>query len=281
MASVMARTMDWIDFTVELLKRPSAEFPVDDVGRRLIDTFGLDVAALNWRKSDGTVAMSAVVRPGVSHGGLGSVAATDLMIEASNSPLLAHHPLILWTYATHSLVPQSLGRVPASIRDTALSGEVAELLHAVGADQELSLPLAFYKSEYVVYSLNRPGGEDFSDEDIQTATRLQPLLIAMQCQSRLLGQLDPNAAAGAYSLTGRESAVLQLLATGKTSVAIGSALGCSRRTAEKHLEHVYRKLGVTDKVMAVRVAQQDGLLPGTLADLWLTATADPRVRPSA
>lgn len=281
MASVMARTMEWLDFTVELLKRPSTQFPVDDVGRRLIDTFGLDVAALNWRKSDGSVAMTAVVRPGVSHGGLGSVAATDLMIQASNSPLLAHHPLILWTYATHSLVPQSLGRVPAAIRDTELSGEVTELLHAVGADQELSLPLAFCDGEYVVYSLNRPGAEDFSDEDIQTATRLQPLLIAMQFQSRLLRELDPSAAASAYGLTGRESAVLQLLATGKTSEAIGSALGCSRRTAEKHLEHLYRKLGVTDKVTAVRVATQDGLLPGTLADLGLSATADPHVRPSA
>ena len=264
MASVIARTMDWLDFTVELLSRPSGTFPVEDVGRRLIDTFGLDVAALNRREPDGTISIAAVTRPGATHGGLGTAGATDLMIRASNSQLLAHHPLTLWVYATHSLTPQSLNRVPAAIRDTDRSGEVTELLHAVGADQELSLALAFRDSEYVVYSLNRPGTEDFSDEDLHTAARLQPLLVALRCQTQVLGPSAPSSAVTAYGLTGRELAVLRLLATGRTAQAIGSTLGCSRRTAEKHVEHLYRKLNVTDRVSAVRVASQDGLLPPTL-----------------
>lgn len=266
MASVAERTMEWIDFTVDALARPSAGFPVEDVGRRLIDTFDLDVAALTWRESDGVVSITAVTRPGATHGGLGAAGATELMIQASNSQLLAHHPLMLWTHATHSLAPQSLNRVPAAIRTTDRSGEVTELLHAVGVDQELSLALAFRDGDYVVYSLNRPGAEDFSDEDLHTATRLQPLLIAMRGQAQVLGPFTPNGAVAAYGLTGRELAVLQLLATGQTSQAIGSTLGCTRRTAEKHLEHLYRKLKVTDRVSAIRVARQDGLLTRTLAD---------------
>lgn len=274
MASLTERTMDWIDFTAELLTRPSAAFPAEDVGRRLIDTFGLDVAALNSRTPDGAVAISAVTRPGAAHGGLGTTRATDLMIHASNSQLLAHHPLMRWTFATHSFAPQSLSRVPAAIRDTDRSGEVADLLHAVGVDQELSLALQFRDSEYVVYSLNRPGAEDFSDEDIQTATRLQPLLIAVRCQAQVLGQFAPSSAVAAYGLTGRELAVLRLLATGRTSQAIGSVLGCSRRTAEKHLEHIYRKLDVTDKVSAIRVARQDGLLTPAVADSGASEPTD-------
>jgi DNA-binding CsgD family transcriptional regulator len=266
MASVTERTMEWIDFTVDALTRPSAGFPVEDLGRRLIDTFELDVAALTWREPDGIVSITPVTRPGATHGGLGAVGATELMIQASNSQLLAHHPLMLWTNATRSLAPQSLNRVPAAIRTTERSREVTDLLHAVGVDQELSLALAFRDSDYVVYSLNRAGADDFSDEDLHTATRLQPLLIAMRCQAQVLGQFAPDSAVAAYGLTGRELAVLQLLATGKTSLAIGSTLGCTRRTAEKHVEHLYRKLKVSDRVSAIRVARQDGLLPPTLAE---------------
>jgi hypothetical protein len=37
-------------------------------------------------------------------------------------------------------------------------------------------------------------------------------------------------------------------------------LACSPRTVEKHIEHVYRKLGVRDRVSAARVAAELSLL---------------------
>jgi DNA-binding CsgD family transcriptional regulator len=62
-------------------------------------------------------------------------------------------------------------------------------------------------------------------------------------------------------LAPRECAVLDLVSQGETSAAIGRHLGMSARTADKHLEHVYRKLEVTDRVSAVRRAFELGLLP--------------------
>jgi DNA-binding NarL/FixJ family response regulator len=55
-------------------------------------------------------------------------------------------------------------------------------------------------------------------------------------------------------------AVLGLLADGLTARAIGHGLSMSERTVHKHLEHVYRKLGVKDRLNAVRVAGDAGLL---------------------
>jgi DNA-binding CsgD family transcriptional regulator len=56
------------------------------------------------------------------------------------------------------------------------------------------------------------------------------------------------------SLTDRELQVLELVARGRTNVSIGRALDVSPRTIAKHLEHIYRKLGVTSRAAAVHLA---------------------------
>lgn len=62
-------------------------------------------------------------------------------------------------------------------------------------------------------------------------------------------------------LTGRELAVLSLLAEGMTAVAIGRRLEIAARTVHKHLEHVYAKMGTADRLTTVLQAQRNGLLP--------------------
>ena len=57
-------------------------------------------------------------------------------------------------------------------------------------------------------------------------------------------------------LTARELSVLALLAEGLPTQVIAHRLGCSPRTIDKHLERTYRKLGVSDRVNALRIAQQ-------------------------
>ena len=54
------------------------------------------------------------------------------------------------------------------------------------------------------------------------------------------------------SLTVAERRVLQLVATGLGNSAIAERLFISPSTVRKHLEHSYRKLGVTNRVAAVR-----------------------------
>ena len=67
-------------------------------------------------------------------------------------------------------------------------------------------------------------------------------------------------------LTERELAILHLLVEGCTAGAIAHRLGISVRTVQKHLEHVYRKLGVSSRAAAVfRVRAPDGNVHSALA----------------
>ena len=50
-----------------------------------------------------------------------------------------------------------------------------------------------------------------------------------------------------FNLTAREIEVSQLLARGMSDAGIAERLGISTRTAEHHVEHVLRKLGVTSR----------------------------------
>ncbi|MGN6128362.1 MAG: response regulator transcription factor [Humibacter sp.] len=61
-------------------------------------------------------------------------------------------------------------------------------------------------------------------------------------------------------LTRREVEVLQAVAAGDTADAIAWSLHLSVGTVHKHLEHVYEKLGVHDKVTAVTVAREHGTI---------------------
>ncbi|AMW82831.1 response regulator [Pseudomonas yamanorum] len=57
-----------------------------------------------------------------------------------------------------------------------------------------------------------------------------------------------------FQLTEREVEVLRWVACGKTNRDIGDILGLSPRTVNKHLEHVYVKLGVETRTAATSVA---------------------------
>ncbi len=55
-------------------------------------------------------------------------------------------------------------------------------------------------------------------------------------------------------LTRREAEILLWLAQGKASAAIAAITGSAVRTVEKHLEHIYRKLGVENRTAAAAIA---------------------------
>lgn len=63
------------------------------------------------------------------------------------------------------------------------------------------------------------------------------------------------------NLTPRELQILQLVLTGKTSRAIANDLSISERTVEFHLDHIYTKIGVRTRLMAVVWALQQGMEP--------------------
>lgn len=83
-------------------------------------------------------------------------------------------------------------------------------------------------------------------------------------ESMLLLSLEPIDQAAAQrlrdvALTPRETEVLSWLAKGKTNRDIADILGMSHRTVNKHLEHVFEKLGVETRSAAAAIAGR--LLP--------------------
>jgi DNA-binding NarL/FixJ family response regulator len=61
-------------------------------------------------------------------------------------------------------------------------------------------------------------------------------------------------------LTPRELEVLRLLALGRSNKHIAQELRISRKTVGNHVEHIYTKLGVSNRAMASLFAAQHGLI---------------------
>ena len=63
-----------------------------------------------------------------------------------------------------------------------------------------------------------------------------------------------------FGLTGRELAVLRLLAAGSSNAEIGAQLFISPKTASVYVTSILRKLGASNRVQAAAVAERVGLL---------------------
>ena len=66
---------------------------------------------------------------------------------------------------------------------------------------------------------------------------------------------SPGGAPPVGDLTPREVEVLDAVAEGRTNARVAQALRLSPRTVQKHLEHVFEKLGVDNRTAAVRAAR--------------------------
>ena len=83
-------------------------------------------------------------------------------------------------------------------------------------------------------------------------------LLALRGQGQVL--VVERESTSAVRLSPREREVLALVADGATDVDVGSQLGLSARTVQKHLEHVYELLGVANRTAAVTRAIRMGLV---------------------
>ncbi|CAN7446848.1 response regulator [Pseudomonas sp. LjRoot71] len=135
------------------------------------------------------------------------------------------------------------------------------------ADIPVLFMTALTDSEHVVKGFEA-GGIDYVTKPInteevlarvashlRTARILQTARAASQVQPLTLNDEPAYATLSArFQLTEREVEVLRWVACGKTNRDIGDILGLSPRTVNKHLEHVYVKLGVETRTAATSVA---------------------------
>jgi DNA-binding NarL/FixJ family response regulator len=134
--------------------------------------------------------------------------------------------------------------------------------------------LTTYDLDEPLYAALRAGASGFLLKDVRPADLVDAIrvvaageaLLAPSVTRRLLDRfvatdLVPPAAAGRLAtLTDREREVLTLLARGASNAEIGTQLVVSETTVKTHVSAILRKLGVRDRVQAVVLAYDLGLV---------------------
>jgi DNA-binding CsgD family transcriptional regulator len=130
----------------------------------------------------------------------------------------------------------------------------------LGIDYQIAMMLPSGAERILGLVLSRRK-RDFSDRERGELNLARPYLIQIYRNALVTARSPTRPPAGiplenlqALGLTLRQSQVLGLLATGSTAAEAASALGISPRTAQKHLEHCYRTLGVENRTQACRIA---------------------------
>jgi DNA-binding CsgD family transcriptional regulator len=242
----------WLELVGDILEgQPEApEFPHAQVADLLLESFDAACCSLN-----------VVDRAWVDHvvggwpvGFLPTAPPSGVLPDATTQPL------IRWYCVTGSSAPEILGRVPRAVAGPRMCAEWSAFARPFGITHQLALPLRVGEG-IEAYVVSRPD-DDYDDADADLAALVLPALAALVRQQRVLRDVPAEQYDGAYSirLTRRELAVLRLLGEGLTAQAIARRLRTSPRTVHKHLEHLYRKLGVRDRLMAVQRARNAGLL---------------------
>jgi DNA-binding NarL/FixJ family response regulator len=148
----------------------------------------------------------------------------------------------------------------------------ARLTAAPGAPRVIILTT--YDLEEPLYAALRAGASGFLLKDVRPADLVDAIrvvaggdaLLAPSATRRLLDRflvtdVTPGARAGSLDrLTAREREVLTLLARGASNAEIGERLTVTEATVKTHVSAILRKLEVRDRVQAVVLAYDLGLV---------------------
>jgi two-component system nitrate/nitrite response regulator NarL len=86
------------------------------------------------------------------------------------------------------------------------------------------------------------------------------IVLAHEVVGGVAREIRLRAGSGRVRLTDRERAILRLIADGRTLPAIARELHLARTTVKTHVEHLYEKLGVSERAAAVAEGMRRGML---------------------
>jgi DNA-binding CsgD family transcriptional regulator len=131
-----------------------------------------------------------------------------------------------------------------------------EVYAPLGVEHQLAFTLPASPERVLAVALSR-GPQNYSDAERDFANRARPFLIQAYLNAIAYDALRSERAGVSAApdlrtlmgagLTVREAEVVRLLALGRSNQHIGAELRISDRTVGKHLEHCFRKLGVSDR----------------------------------
>jgi DNA-binding NarL/FixJ family response regulator len=160
------------------------------------------------------------------------------------------------------------------IRMPVLDGiEATRKLVADGSQARVIVLTTFDLDEYV-HAAIRAGASGFLLKDVTPAKLVEAIgivaqgdaLLAPSVTRRLLERfaatlpVSDQSSDALAELTAREIEVLRLLAAGLSNAEIAAELVVTEATVKTHISSVLRKLGLRDRVQAVIVAYQTGLV---------------------
>lgn len=253
MAHNEALYREWLEFIGEFLQRPFVAHrgPEHEISKRLAASFNAACCTRNSVEPDWVDRLEACWP-------------NDYLPARPPGPRIPDatwQPLLRWYAVSGLSAPQSLARVPSQVADWRMQSEWQDLARPLGISYQLAIPLLLDGPVHRAYLLARPDRE-FDEGELTLAAALQPLLTGLYRQLPWSSDGRPAESPG---LTQRELAILGLLGQGLTATSLGRHFNISPRTAQKHLEHIYRKLDVGDRLMAVQKAGRLGLLDQALA----------------
>jgi DNA-binding CsgD family transcriptional regulator len=204
-----------------------------------------------------SVAFSEVGEDGVR--GLGWPQAqlpTGLMTEVTRRNM-ARHPLIQHYVRTTDRRPLAVTDM-TSLRRWRSSPVGSDIRAVMGFYDHLAIPLVSTPGTMRAFAIGRQD-RGFTTQEREFVERLHPSLVVLDQRA----QAAQSSRAG--TLTPREKQVLAQIATGLTRQATARRLQISIRTVDKHLESIYRKLGVNSHVQAILIAAESTPPSRTLA----------------
>lgn len=165
--------------------------------------------------------------------------AARVALDATGRTLLALKPdgQVLWHTPQAKAMLDDLATGPQGLVDLP-----QRLLHWLAQPASVPLDLAGHGGSLRLRQIGRLSGDE--------------ILVAIE---RLLSQDEDDAGrctrlAERFGLTPREAEVLLWASRGKSNRDIGEILALSPRTVNKHLEHIYVKLGVESRAAAAAMA---------------------------
>ena len=179
MSDVDRRFGSWLELVSELLATPgTGDFPRAVIEAALIMTFGCQVS-WNWRHRDGTAGFELAKRPDLT------ALAPELLEQWDACGGLDLHPLIRWFAHARDSEAMTVGRVPSSVARADGPRCCTRCCRPTATSSSSRSRSACAGVEHRAFVLAR-GVEDFSDEDLALARRIQPLLQLLDRQAQVL-----------------------------------------------------------------------------------------------
>jgi len=198
---------------------------------------GLNAGGIDYvSKPINTAELIARIRVHITNNRLAMSAKSALDIAGQNVLCIKSNGTVVWSTPQVNQLLEIAGG--SDWIETTLTPKLAEWLQH-NPNRDMGLMLAAPNRNLKIVLLGETGASEFllrvtDQESTHDATKLEEAL----------------------DLTQRQAEVLYWIAKGKTNGEIGLILGTSPRTVNKHLEKIYKKLGVENRTSAAAKAIQ-------------------------